>query len=266
MQGDYMRAVSSGSDMIAGIPEEQSALAERDEAGRIRTGIRWFLGGFGLGIALDFIVTAAQVVTSEYTLRDVPQLLVWNLWWASYVGASSGLIGLIRSRHPGPWIWRRPQFRTRTLMVVVAYLAFLFSAVVSSHRLSIGAMRYSQKAIASAGMAKVFRDFRLKPEADAKLKRENVAQLQAGKIPEGLHPGQVDFLRSLDLDPKVTPEFRKYRRGLIQEGEEQAGVRQKQAMAFLRRLVDYHEQLATKYDRARWRPWLPVEPDPPMPN
>jgi hypothetical protein len=127
-------------------------------------------------------------------------------------------------------------------------------------------MRHSQKAIFSAGMAKVYRELRLKPEADAKLRRENVAQLQAGNIPNGLLPGQVDFLRSLDLGPKVTPEFREYRRGLIQEGEERAGVRQEQAMDFLRRLVDYHEQLATKYDRARWRPWLPVEPDPPMPK
>jgi hypothetical protein len=266
MQGNYMRAVSSSNDMIAEIPEGQSALAERDESGRIRARIRWFLGGFGIGIALDFVVTAAQVVTSEYTLLDVPQLLVWNLAGAPYLGAITGLIGLIWSRHPGPWIWRCPKFRTRTLMVVVAYLAFLFSAVVSSHRLSIAAMRHSQRAIASAGMAKVYRELTVKPDADAKLRRENVAQLQAGKIPKGLLPGQVHFLRSLDLDPKVTPEFREYRRALIQEGEERAGVRQKQASDFLRRLVDYHEQLANKYDRARWRPWLPVEPDPIMPK
>jgi hypothetical protein len=136
---------------------------------RSRTCIRWFLGGFGIGIALDFAGTAAQVMTSE-------------------------------------------------------------------------------------------------SEADAKLTHENVAQLRAGKIPEGLLPGQVKFLRSLDLDPKVTHEFRTYRRGLIQDGEERAGVRLELAMAFLRRLVDYHEQLATKYDRARRRPWLPVEPDPLVPK
>ena len=30
-------------------------------------------------------------------------------------------------------------------------------------------------------------------------------------------------------------------------------------------LADYHGQLAAKYEKARRRPWLPVEPDPPMP-
>jgi len=252
--------------MIAGTPERQSAVAERDEAGRSRARIRWFLGGFGTGIALDFVVTAVQVAKREYTILDVPELLVWNLAGALYLGAITGLIGVIRTRHPGPWMWRRPRFRTRTLMVVVAYMAFVFSAVVSSHRLTIISRWHVQKAITSAGMAKHFRELWLKTEADAKLTRENVAQLQAGKIPEGLHPGTVDFLRSLDHDPKVTSEFREYRRGLIQEGEENAGARQEQAIAFLRRLVEYHEQLTTKYDRALWRPWLPVEPDPPMPK
>jgi hypothetical protein len=252
--------------MIAGSPEGQSGLAARDAAGPSRARMRWLVGGLGIGVALDFVVTAAQVVASEYTLFDVPHLLVWNLAWAPYLGAITGLIGLIRSRRPGPLTWRFPQFRTRTLMVVIAYLAFLFSAIVSSHRLSIAAMRYSQKAITSAEMAKVFMESGLKVEVDAKLRKGNVAQLQAGKIPEGLLPGQVDFLRSLELDPKVAPEFRDFRRGLILKGEEQAEARAELAMAFLHRLVDYHEQLVTKYDRARWRPWLPVEPDPPTPK
>ena len=51
----------SVNDMIARIPEGQSALTERDEAWRSRARIRWFLGGFGIGIALDFVVTAAQL-------------------------------------------------------------------------------------------------------------------------------------------------------------------------------------------------------------
>jgi hypothetical protein len=237
-----------------------------DEAARSRARIRWFLAGFGTGIALDFMVTAVQVAKDEYTIHDAPELLVWNLAVAPYLGAFTGLIGLIRTRRPGPWIWRRPRFRTRTLMMVVAYFAFLFCAVVSSHRLTIVAARHLQKAITSAGMAKTLRELWLKTEGDAKLSRENVAQLQAGKIPDGLLPGQGDFLRSLDHDPKVTPEFREYRRRLIREGEEQAGARHQQTIAFLRKLVEYHEQLVTKYDRARWRPWLPVEPDLPMPQ
>jgi hypothetical protein len=252
--------------MIAAAPERQSAVTERDEAWRSRARMRWFLSGFVTGIALDFIVTAVQVAQREYTIHDAPELLVWNLAVVPYLAAITGLIGLIRTRRPGPWVWRRPRFRTRTLMIIVAYFAFVFCTVVSSHRLTIIATWHRQKAITSTGMAQTFRELWLKTEADAKVRRENVAQLQAGKIPPGLLPGQVDFLRSLDHDPKVTPEFREYRRRLIREGEEQAGARHELTIAFCRKLVEYHEQLAARYDRALWRPWLPVEPDPPMPQ
>ncbi|WP_020465477.1 hypothetical protein [Singulisphaera acidiphila] len=34
----------------------------------------------------------------------------------------------------------------------------------------------------------------------------------------------------------------------------------------LRRLAAHYNRLAIKYDRAQWRPWLPVEPDPPLPK
>ncbi len=158
--------------MIAGTRERHSAVTERDEAVRSGARNRWFLGGFVTGIALDFIVTAVQVAKREYTIHDAPELLVWNPAIAPYLGAITGSIGLIRTRHPGPWIWRRPRFRTRTLMVVVAYLEFLYCAVVSSHRLTIIATWYLQKAITSAGMAKSFRELWLKTEADAKLRRE----------------------------------------------------------------------------------------------
>ena len=40
---------------------------------------------------------------------------------------------------------------------------------------------------------------------------------------------------------------------------------QEQNVVVYRRLVEYNEKLAVKYDRARRKPWLPVEPDFPMP-
>ncbi len=33
-----------------------------------------------------------------------------------------------------------------------------------------------------------------------------------------------------------------------------------------RRLITYHEALKRKYELASYRPWLPVEPDPPEPK
>lgn len=41
---------------------------------------------------------------------------------------------------------------------------------------------------------------------------------------------------------------------------------ERQRMARLLRVIDYHSQLARKYERAARYPWLPVEPDPPEPE
>jgi hypothetical protein len=238
---------------------------ERDEARRIRARTRWFLGGLAVGVALGFAVTAVQVASKDYVLLDAPRLLVLNLISAPYLGVITGLFGLIRTRRRGPRVWNLPQFRIRTLMVVVAYLALLFVGGISSHRLSMITLQYHLKANSSANLSNIYRELGLQSEADAKLRRENVAGLRAGEIPVGLMPTQLEFLRSLEGDAKVTPPYRQYRRDLITDGEEKHETRQEHNAAYLLRLGEYFENLAAKYDQARLRPWLPVEPDPPVP-
>ena len=111
-------------------------------------------------------------------------------------------------------------------MVIVAYVALLLGVSVSTSRIGTAARRYLQKKMNSAEMAKVYWEQTRKCDADAKLKRKNVTELKAGKIPVGLLQIQRVFLQSLEDDPKVTPDYRIYRRGLITESEEQHRIRQ----------------------------------------
>jgi hypothetical protein len=249
--------ISEGSDS-SGSP---AAVDEPDEASQGRSRARWAYAGFGLGILAGFVLTAIQVASSGYQLLP---FLCWNLIWAPYLGLIMGH-RLGRGRRAGPLKWKRPQLRTRTLMVSVAYVALLFGTGLPAERLGNTARKYFQNWVTADSMAKIYREQGQKSESDAKFRSANVAELHAGKIPEGLHPGQKDFLRSLDFDPKVTPEYRSYRHRLITEGEEQKRTLQERNVVVFRGLVEHFEQLAVKYDRARWRPWFPVEPDPPLP-
>ncbi len=251
--------VESSTEMPVG----STAVADRDEAIRIRTRARWGYGGFGLGLAVGFAVTAVQLANGAYYI--LPFRLVWNLIWAPFLGVIMG-VGLSRTRRPGPRRRRLPQLRTRALMTVVAYVAILLGMGISTQKLGDDARLYLQKWATADSMGKVFREQKRQSEDDAKLRRANVAELRAGRIPEGLLPIQREFLRSLEEDPKVTAEHRTYRRDLITDGEEATRIRQEHNVEFLGRLEDYHEQLAAKYGRARLRPWLPVEADPPMPK
>ncbi len=191
-----------------------------------------------------------------------------NLIWASYLGL---IFGYNRGRgvRTRPLKWKPPQLRTRTrtrtVMVLVAYVALLCGVGVGTQKLGNSARQYYQKYVTSDSMAKTFRPLAKKSEAEAIQRREAAKQLHAGKIPDSLMPGQIDFLRSLEVDPKVTPKYREYRRGLITAGEERLQTMQERNAIVFRGLVEYHQKLADKYDRARRRPWLPVEPDPPMP-
>ncbi len=82
----------------------------------------------------------------------------------------------------------------------------------------------------------------------------------------GLFPAQRLFLRSLERDAKATPAYRQFRRDLIMDGEEKHEARQARNAASLQSIGEYYENLAAKYNWARLRPWLPVEPDPPVPT
>jgi hypothetical protein len=95
---------------------------------------------------------------------------------------------------------------------------------------------------------------------------EDDAELQAGRIPEGLLQIQRAFLQSLEDNAKATPDYRTYRRGIITEGEEQNRIRMENNVVVLRRIAEHFERLAAKYEWFQWHPWLPIEPDPPVPN
>jgi hypothetical protein len=228
--------------------------------------MRWFLVGFGGWLVVDLFTTLLQVAGPEYTWGDAPQLLAWNLAVAPFLPVVTGSVALFLTRRPRPWVWRFPRFRTGTLMVLVAYLAFVLGMVVVSGRLSGIAVARWSKSVSSAGLVPVFRDRAALCASDARLRLANVAELRAGKIPEGLFQSQANFLRSLENNPKITPQNREYRRGLIVDSQVEQAARQQQTSDLFRRMAEYHEQLARKYDQARLRPWIPVEPDPPMPE
>ena len=185
--------------------------------------------------------------------------------WAPFLGVVIGR-ALSRTRPEKRRKWRPPQLRVHTLLVIVAYVALLFGVGVSTFRTGVTAMRYLQKSINSAEMARIYREQGRKCDTEAKLKRTNIADLRAGKVPVGLLLTQRKFLQSLEDDPKVTPDHRAYRRGLITEGEERDRIRHEHNVVVLERVAEHFERLVTKYEWHRWHPWLPIEPDQPVPK
>jgi hypothetical protein len=240
-------------------PDRLEAGDELDQRRQIRA--RWFGAGFAIGIGIAFAMTAVQLAWNGWHI--LPFQLVSNLIWIPFVSA---LISY--SRCPVPRArarsWRHLRLRTRTLMFVIAYIALLFGMGVSTAPLGAAARRYHQKYVTSLWMVATFRDQARKSGVEARQRQENLATLRLGKIPEGLLQSQKDFLRS--LDQTATPEYRAYRYGLIADGEEFHGTRQARNEVGIQGLSAYFERLAAKYDRARWRPWIPVADDPPIPN
>ena len=260
MDGIDDRIEVSGMSLAPGAP---SAVAVgQDEAEGNRRRARWMWWGFGIGLIVGFVATAIHVAISGYHI--LPFQFVSNLVLFPCVYSIIGL-NRYRARYVGTWRWKCPQIRIGTLMGIIAYVALLFGMGVSSNRLGSTARQYYQKYVTAKSMAQVFGDQGRKSEAEVEKRRRNVEQFREGQIPDGLLPMQKDFLRSLDQDPKAAPEYRKYRRGPIRDGEQLQLTLQESNVIVFRKLADYHGKLAAKYDEARWRPWLPVEPDPPPP-
>jgi hypothetical protein len=241
-----------------------STVVTRDEIERLRTRAHWGYGGFAIGIGLGFACTAAQMATFGYHFLLVLDPVL-NLIWAPFLGVVIGR-ALSRTRPEKPRKWTPPQLRVLTLMVIVTYVALLFGVGVSTIRIGIAAQRYLQESVSSAERARIYREQGRKCDSDAKLKRANVADLRAGKVPVGLLPIQREFLQSLEDDPKVTPDYRAYVRGPITEGEEAHRIRQEHNVVVMGRIAEHFEKLAAKYEWYRWHPWLPIEPDPPVPE
>ncbi|MGO9922805.1 MAG: hypothetical protein ACLQIB_49925 [Isosphaeraceae bacterium] len=232
-----------------------SAVVARDEAERLRTRTRWGYGGLAIGIGLGFALTAVQVARAGYAILLFH--FARNMTWAPF-------LGLVIGRALSPT--QPKQLRIHTLMVIVAYVALLLGVSVSTARIGFAAQRYLQETINCAERVKIYREEARKCDAEAKLKRKNVTELQAGRIPEGLHQIQRAFLQSLEDNAKATPDYRTYRRGIITEGEEQNRIRMENNVVVLRRIAEHFERLAAKYEWFQWHPWLPIEPDPPVPN
>jgi hypothetical protein len=249
----------------SGEPKVTSAAVDdtgrRDLAGKQT---RRIYVGFGIGIVLAFAGTAVRVSNSEFGYIILFDQLFWSLIWLPALGLAIGYLPG-RSRRLGSTILKRPQLRTRTLMVIIAYVAFLLGVGIYAKRLSDSALASFLKYSTSEQMVKVFRDHGRRSELVAELRRQNVEELRSGKIPSGLLTYQQELLRRLEVDPYVTAEVQRMRRDGIEADEERNGAREERNVVLYQELVEYEQRLADKYDHARRHPWLVVEPDPPQP-
>ncbi|MDR3617779.1 MAG: magnesium transporter [Paludisphaera borealis] len=216
--------------------------------------------GFGTGI-----VVGAMASVLDFAWRGWPyvsEMLGLSLFLFPYFGAILGFNMGSRPGDPKPSL-RDIRFRMRTLMILTAYFAICLAVAVQTSRVSGAAKIYHFKARDAVTTAGVFQGILDQQIADLGRKR-NAEELRAGRIPEGIDKSQKDFLRS--LDQTATEEYKKYRYGLIADGEQRLAEIALSNVDVYSRIVDYFKKLAEKYEKARLEPWLPVEPDPPMPG
>jgi hypothetical protein len=176
--------------------------------------------GFGIGVVLGLVSTLLDIAWQGWFI--LPQQLVFNLLLFPYLGV---LLSFNLSRVPGEpkWSWRFLRFNMRTMMVVVAYLALLFGLGVVTGRIGGSAQRYHQQYVFATQMVSVFDSILSKHQKEAPVRLRNAQFLRDGAIPADIVQGQKDFLKSLDMDKTVTPDYRKVRYGLIADGEELLG-------------------------------------------
>jgi hypothetical protein len=148
-------------------------------------------------------------------------------------------------------------------MILTAYAAFCFWLVASTSRLSGAARHYLFKSQGARTTLPVFEKLLDDAVKDVG-RRKNAEELREGRIPDGLLASQKDFLRS--LDGTATEEYRKQRYGLIADGEERQADLAAGNVEIFSQTVEHFRKLADKYEKAAREPWLPVEPDPPMPG
>jgi hypothetical protein len=249
-----LNSIADGTDFA----EQASGHSSAEEHRRVR--VRWAYRGFGVGVLIGFV--QAAILFAFMSWRVFPVLFVFGLiYWPLFAALAASL------RAPVPQVrrfsWRRIQFGTRTLMLLVAYIAVLCALGVLTAPVGRNAAVYHGKEISSQSMADLFGGIARKAEAEGPIRLRNAEELRAGRIPDAIMQAQKDFLRS--LDKTATPEYRKYRYELIAAGEERLGKLDGQNAVIMRGLTQYHQQLSAKYRAAARRPWIPVAPDPPMP-
>jgi hypothetical protein len=245
----------------AAAPMPDNPSEEEQERRRRRRG-RFVATGFAIGLVLGLVSTLLDLAWRGWFI--LPFQLILNLLLFPYFGV---LLGFNLSHVPGApkWSWRFLRFNMRTMMMVVAYVALLFGLGVVTGRIGGIARRYHQQYVNANQMVDVFGGILRKEQAQAPVRLRNAELLREGAIPADIMQGQKDFLRSLDVDKRVKPDYRKYRYGLIADGEERLGRMAEKNVKEFTTLIDYYAKLAVKYKKAQQEPWLPVEPDPPRP-
>ena len=216
--------------------------------------------GFGAGLSVGLAITAIHFAITGW--RIFPFFLVWNLIWVPALGAFVGYRRSIVSREAvlPPFTFR---ISTGVLMAFIAYIAVLLGMGITTARVGDTARDYDQKSSRFDTMARVFDGIEKRCRIAAKERKESARLLRDGKISGSLQPGQIAFLKSLDEKTDLT--YRKVRFDLIAGSEENGGLLDEQNAKTYGPLVKHNAMLAAKYRKAQWRPWLPVEPDPPPP-
>jgi hypothetical protein len=243
---------------VADPAEEAAARADAEAHRRVRA--RWAHGGFGFGILagnVHGLIAFAFLGWRAFPASVVVGLVYWPLFLA--------LLAYSRAPVPrdGKSPWRRLRFGTRTLMLLVAYIALLCALAVLTAPIGHNGQVYHAKSASSEAMVELFGEIATKAETGGPTRLRSAEELRAGRIPPGITQAQKNFLRSLNTT--ATPEYRKERYELIAAGEERLGRLDQHNAVIMRGLTEYHQQLAAKYRAAARRPWRPVEPDPPMP-
>ena len=92
-------------------------------------------------------------------------------------------VGYLRCPIPGDGriSWKRIRFRTRTLMLIVAYIAILCAMAVLTSQLGRNANLYFGKYSSSEAMAQLFRKFARKAGVEGPMRLENAAHLRDGE-------------------------------------------------------------------------------------
>lgn len=238
------------------VARQRTELADEEARRRLRA--RWAYRGFAIGFVLAII--QSLVAFAFLGWRMFPFQLVWAF---VFYPAFSAFVAHQRAvPRDGTLSWRL-RFGTRTLLLLVAYCAFLCALGVLSAPIGKRAQLYHGKASSSQSMADSFGAIATKAETEGPMRLRNAEELRAGTIAAGITQDQKDFLRS--LEKTATPGYRKERFGLIADGEERLGRLDQHNAVIMRGLTEYYRQLAAKYRNAAGRPWLLVEPDPPMP-
>ena len=201
------RDASAGFFATEPLPPEEAAA----RGGRIR---RFAWTGFGTGVGIGLLATALDFIWRGWPSVGASFVISQLLY--PYMGIGLGFNLGLRPGDAKPSI-RNFRFRMRTLMILVAYFGILFGLGTVLSRYSGLAWQYHVKAVGDRAMADVYQTQIEKARADLE-RAENATELRAGRIPDGLLPSQKDFLKG--LEGNATEEYKKYRYGIIADGEQ----------------------------------------------